>query len=152
MSDPVRPENAAAAAMRQLTESLAAIEQSRSAEEIERRRKWRRRQFAKEVAKLSVVAVLVVIGYMVLRRPPVQLWLSDVLSRPVPWYVSALLVVPALFPLFFLPWIALFSLKDPAEKRTAWRYTLLWALVLIFCLYMVWSGRWPPDCAVKDCY
>lgn len=122
---------------------------------IERERAFRdarRYQNLQTLKRLGFFLAGVIAIYLSAKHAAVRHWLAEFLSRPLPWWGMLLIAFPGLFPLFFFPWLAVFKLKERHERLEAWRFALYWALFMAFCIYMVWSGRWPPDCNTSDCY
>ena len=148
----LKPESAELAGTRRRSERTFQLgPQEETEERRELMRKFRRERLREKLKELAAIVVFVAASYALLKKNTVHHWLDEFLSRPSPPWLSLLLAVPALLPLLFLPWLAIFKLKESDERSQAWRFTVYWALLLLGISLMVWLGKLPPDCDVRDC-
>jgi multisubunit Na+/H+ antiporter MnhF subunit len=108
----------------------------------------RREQLRKIIKELALVISVVITAYLLLKQPTVKHRIVELLSRPVPSWQVLLLCLPSLVPFFSLLWLATYKLKDPTDKRKAWRFALLYALIIFAVLLM---ARFARVCAGSDC-
>jgi hypothetical protein len=113
---------------------------------------FRREQIQKAVFQMFVIVFIGFGMYSVWTRTSAHHWLPGVTSRLLTWGLDAIALLSTVLVLGFTVWMVAHKLRNPDDGTLSWGLITLWVLLLVGCCYMGWSGQWPPDCDVSDCY
>jgi hypothetical protein len=146
------PEDTNLAAIRKMSEEAFRVgPEGYSEERRQLEKEIRRGGVQKTLRRAALVSVIGIAVYFVWTRTGASHWLPGPIPRLFNWIFDIIGLLLNVVIVGLTVSIVVHKVRHPNDRSLSWGMIAIWVLFLAGCVFMVWSGRWPPNCDLSDC-